>query len=399
VPGPFTPGFGPVPPALFELHATASLTEEYTDNFRLTSKNKEDNFRTTLAPGFSFLVNTAKTQGSISTSMGLTHDTARGEEDIKFFPSFAAAVRHSFTPRLSLTLTDALTRSDEPALGDTGGLRRERRTFTSNSFSAAVDWLIDRFATQTYYRNSVFFSDTDTVSHIIGANVSSPIGTLNTVRVGYEHSWNTTSGGTNRDSTGDLFLASVSRQVGQFGQAGLSSSYSIQSLNDTRIWNVSLFTAYGLPTGLSLSGSIGYSRLANNSNNDEQGISTNTQVSYRFARAVASLGVFQDFRQTFTEGEDFGVVMTRTYTGSFSYQLTPFISSTLRASYSENDPTGSGNRQNAPSSNTLTAGADLNWQVLRWLGASLAYTYTKRSSGSSPDIVDNRAVLTLRAAF
>ncbi|OGK93588.1 MAG: hypothetical protein A2X51_08205 [Candidatus Rokubacteria bacterium GWC2_70_24] len=432
MPGPFREPFLAAPTTSFELHPTFGFREEYTDNFTLASRGRTDNFRSTLSSGLNLLINRPRTKGTVSSSVSASQDSATGQGDYQIFPTLNGSVRHTFDPRLSLTVTDSFTRTDEPSQGDQGGLRRERRTFTSNTFSIAADWLLDLIATQSYYRNSVFFGAADTVSHILGFNASTRLGALMGLTGGYEYSLRETSGGTSSastgttttsrsassESTGHRVFGSLSRRVGQFGSAGVSSSYSIDSTddNDSRTWNISLVTAYGLPTGLSLSSSIGYSLLDSDRSGTLSTISTNTNASYRFVRAVISLGLFQDFRQTAEEGQDFGVVVTRTMTGTFSYQLTPFINTNLRTSYSRNEPTGSGNTASAQASSTFAAGGGLSWQVLRWLSMVLDYTHTERStdgsrtlttgsstsgssSSTSSDVSENRAFLSLTASF
>ena len=413
------------PTAVFEFHPSFGFTEEYTDNFRLTGQNRTSNFRSSLRAGFTLLINAPKTTGSITTSMAVSQDSARDSTNTQFFPSLTGTVRHTFDPRLSVTVTDSFTRSDEPSQADAFGLRRERRTFASNSFSLSADWLIDIISTQSYYRNSTFFSREDSSSHGLGTNASTRLGELNTVRVGYELSLSSTSrsdtsgvsptasGSQSTDSVGHLVLASLSRQIGQFGSAGVSTSYSIQSRNDSRVWNISLTSTYGLPTGLSVSSSLGYSRLTSGNASDSNAVSANTSASYRFTKAVISLGISQDFRQTFVEGQDFGIVLTRSYTGRFSYPLTPLISSSLFATYSENEPTGASTGvgttgQRARAAKQLSAGFNLSWPILRWLSMSLNYSFSERfgdasiagtgttGTGSSRE---NRASLNLGASF
>ena len=120
-----------------------------------------------------------------------------------------------------------------------------------------------------------------------------------------------------------------------------------QTQDNTRIYNASLFGAYGLPSGLSLSASVGYSILDSDNQDTEGTVSANVTASYRFNRAFFSVGVFQDFRQTSQQGQNFGTVQTRSYFGSFLYQWTPFINTTLNVSYNENEPTGTGNDRNS----------------------------------------------------
>jgi hypothetical protein len=444
VPGAFTFELPAIPTATYEFRQRYRLSEEYSDNFRLRAERSgevEENFRTSLSAGFTLLMNTPKTLGSISTDLRVSHDTVDGGDDVSLFPSITALVRHTVDPRLSLTVRDTLTRSDD--FGDSDeevGIRgSERRTFTSNRFSLIADWLIDIIATQHYYRLSTFFSTRDTVSHVLGSNASMQILPRTTGRVGYEFSHSNSSGDTFRDSssTGHLVFASVSRQIGQFASAGVSSSYSIQSRNDLRIWNISLFTAYGLPAGLSVSGSIGYSLLESD-RGDRSTVSSSTEVSYRFARATVFAGYSQDFRQTFLEGEDFGVVLVRRYHAGVSFPAwatgivrveaiyseaeftgvgntasdrdvqrigirgsvtTRLFNAGVRASYSENEVIGSVLTDRAD--HTFTTGANLGFQIFRWLSADLDYRYLVRSliNASQGDVTENRATVTLTAAF
>ena len=113
------------------------------------------------------------------------------------------------------------------------------------------------------------------------------------------------------------------------------------------------------------------------------------------------MAIFQDFVPTFLQGENFGVSLTRSYTGTFSYELTPFIDTVLRASYSENQFTGVGNSQSNPDSNVLSAGASLIWRIRPWLTSRLEYTYTNYSSvsGSGEAAAENRVALRLTGSF
>jgi hypothetical protein len=427
-PGAFAPTVATIRGATLEFHPTLHLGEEYTDNFFLTSTRTEENFRSIFGPGFTLLLNGARTFGALSTTVDVVHDTAsHSGDEVKVFPSATAAVRYAFDPRLSLTVSDSYIRNDAASTADQFGIRRGRQTFDSNSFTTAVDWLIDRFATQAYYTNTLFINESgnntsnvagtagsggsDTLTHILGVNGSTRIAIDYTARLGYEFSrTDTLNGVSSSNSTGHLVFGSLSRQFGLFTTGGVSSSYSHQTLNNTNIVNVSLFGAYGLPTGLSVSSSVGWGLFSSDTESGTSSFTTNTTVAYRFTRAVISAGVFQDFRQTAQQGQNFGTVQTRSYFGSFLYQITPFINTTLQATYAENEPTGTGNTTGGKTETVLTAGPSLNWQILRWLVASLSYTWSKRtgssafdssSSGvtSTGDIVENRAVLNLFATF
>jgi hypothetical protein len=340
----------------------------------------------------------------VSASFGLTYDTAESDESIKLFPDLSASIRHTFSPTLALTITESFVRNDDPQLGDSFGLRRERRTFSSNAFGVSLDWALGLWTTQAYYHNSIFFEEEgggeDTWSHVLGVNASRRLGALNTLRFGYELSYFQTdsSGSNDRDGIGHLVHASLSRQIGAFGTGGVSTSLSTNSFDDTVVWNVSLFGAYGLPSGLSLSGAFGYSHLfLQDDGDDENTFSVNATASYRWTRATASVGVFQDFRQTAVVGQDFGLVLTRSYFASFSYRITPTMGVSANARYSENEPTGAGNAREQDNANTLTFSASFDWQILRWLSMNLRYSYTDYQGLNGA--TENRATVTFAASF
>lgn len=425
IPGAFSPTVTTVRGATLEFHPTLRLSEEYSDNFFQTSSRARDNFRSIFGPGFTLLLNGARTFGALSTTVDLVHDTAENTgPDVKVFPSVNAAIRYALTPRLALTFTDVFVRGDSANNLDRSGLRQGRRTSSTNSAALTMDWLLDQVATQAYYRNVLFFNEddnqggtdqatqgtqNDSVAHILGVNAATRVATDYLIRAGYEFSrTDTTDGASNvgGDTTSHTFFGAASRQFGLYTSGGVSSSYSFQTLSDTRIWNASVFGAYGLPTGLSLSGAVGYSVLTSDTEDSEGTVSANATVSYRFTRAVISAGVFQDFRQTAQQGENFGTVQTRSYFGSFLYQLTPFINTVLRASYTENAPTGTGNVSGSGTQEYLTYGGSVNWQALRWLTASLQYAYQQQRGRSvfvdqagSGNYAENRVTLSLFATF
>lgn len=428
IPGAFQPTVTTFRGGTLEFHPTLRASEEYTDNFFQTTSRTEENFRSILGPGFTLLLNGARTFGSLATTIDLVHDTAPDSGDeIKVFPSLAAAIRYAFTPRLGLSVSDSFVRNDSSATADAFGIRRGRQTYDTNTLTVAVDWLLDQVATQAYYRNALFFNEgssgqsdaqnrtgrNDTVSHSVGLNATTRFATDYIARAGYEfgrvdtlnRSSDSTEDSTGSDTTSHTVFGSLARQFGLFTTAGVSSTFSYQTEQSTKIYNASIFGAYGLPTGLSLSGAVGYSILTSDTEDSQGTVSANATASYRFTRAVISVGVFQDFRQTGQQGENFGTVQTRSYFGSFLYQVTPFVNATLQATYSENEGTGTGNLQNDRTLSTLSYGAGINWQILRWLSASLQYAYTRQTGSTSSfgalggDYAENRATLTLFATF
>lgn len=436
IPGAFTATTTTFRGGTLEFHPTLRLSEEYSDNFFQTTSRTQENFRSIVGPGFRLLLNGARTFGTAALIVDLVHDTAPDSGDeVKVFPSLNVAIRYALTPRLALTFTETFIRNDSPAAADQFGIRRGRQTFDTNTAGVTADWLLGQIATQAYYRNVLFFNEStsgsntsqtglnqgtqdDTVTNILGLNASTRILTDYVIRAGYEfsktdtlHSSSNSNSGIGGDTTSHTGFASASRLFGLYTTAGLSTSYSYQTQDNTKIFNASVFGAYGVPSGLSLSAAVGYSILNSDTQDNEGTVSVNALVSYRFTRAVISVGALQDFQQTAQQGQNFGTVESRSFFGNFLYQITPFINATVDARYSEATPTGTGNVQTNQTQTTLTYGAGLNWLVLRWLTASLRYDFTKQtgttafnqgsfSNGTNGgNFKENRVTLNLFATF
>jgi hypothetical protein len=219
-------------------------------------------------------------------------------------------------------------------------------------------------------------------------------------RAGYEFSDIQNSGALENQSTGNLFWASLARRVGRLTSVGISGSYSLQSFDSTRIGNISVFATYALPERLSVSASLGTSVLRSDSGDDAL-LTTDISASYRFGKVVVSLAIFQDVNQTGLQGENFGIVLTRSYTGRVGYAVTPFIDTGLRVSYNDNAFTGVGNSAGNPDSKTLSATVGLVWRARRWLNVGPDYTFTRYNSSdvSGSAANENRVTLTLTGSF
>jgi hypothetical protein len=341
----------------------------------------------------------------VAANLGIVHDSINDADEFSYFPSLTLRLKHAFDPRLSVSLVDVFNRNDEPALANPFGLSQQRRVSTSNTLGLSVDWLLDILAIQGYYRLSTFFSGTDTVSHIVGENIGIPLGALTALRTGYEFSSVHTEGVANGDTTGHVVWASAARQLGPSRSIGILGSYSIQSRDRARIWNASVFNTFYFPGRFSISGDLGYSVLTTGSGRDFSTVTSHTNATYQFGNGYVAIAILSDFNQTYFGGQDFGITLTRSYTGTVGYALTPLVDTSVRASYSENSPTGAGNSAAGVDSEAYSAGANLTWRLRRGLTLGLDYTYTRYTRGftsvSVPGgvAVENRGSARLSASF
>ena len=415
----------------FQIQPTISVTGEYTDNFGLTERNKESNFRSTVSPGLLLGINTPVTQGLISYTFSPAYDTAT--EDFSYFHSLLGQVVWQANPRWRLTLADTLTRSDQPGDADRLGLRQERRTFTSNILSLDSDYLIGRVQTRQSYRLSTFFDDLsgDTVSHVLATSAVLPILRVNSVSAGYEYLISDSEPGSDFDSStpggplivgesdfsvrGHQFTAGASRELSRFSTVGLRGTYALRTAtsdtdtdeDDFRIWSVSLFTAYALPGGLTVDGSLGMTGLTSSGESVGPNFSSSTSISYQFTRALVGVAFDSGFSETFSAGQNFGVVETQGVTGYLSYLFTPSVTGRVSGTYRRNEPTGFGN-QSAVSVDTTTwqGTAGLTWRIQRRLSLELTYSYVDQDggdrgfdSGADGSYTENRVQAAFRVVY
>jgi hypothetical protein len=389
-----------VPTARFQIDPTISVSEEFTDNFFLTERKTRSNFRSTVAPGFGVTINSAFVKGLVNYKFSPSYDTAL--DDISLFHSLLGQVVWEVTPRWKLTLADTFTRSDEPAEADRLGLRQERSTFTTNTLLLASDYLISTVATRQAYQFSTFSDDNggETTSHTLSLSATVPLLQTNSLSGGYEY-LTSTSTGTNvntpttslttadeSDVTGHRFTAGATRRLHALQTVGITTSYALRNVSrqtgdsDFQIWNASTFTDYELPGRLRLNVTVGVSGVQADPDNVGPNLSTKSSLSYQFARAVATLAVDRGFSETFTEGENFGVIETEGVTASLSYPFTPSLTGLVTGRYRHNKTVdvgaiGTTARQNEETEN-WGGTVSLTWLIRRNLTFELSYSYTQQ---------------------
>jgi hypothetical protein len=402
------PGPGPdvAPAAILDLQTGLTLAEEYSDNFNLSSTDGQSNFRTSIIPGATLAINGARTKGLVGYNLSIHYDTL--DSEIGYFNTLLGQVQYRATPLLTLTAYDTLVQGDQPEEASRLGLRRERSRFTSNVFSLNADYVLPRVALRAGYVLSTFFDETEdtTITQTVGTGASTTLrGT--SVALGYEYLRSDT---TDLDIDGHRLTASTSRRLTAETVGGVSATYAFrneqgETLGDPNqddsfsLWSLVLFASYDLPPRLNVAGSIGYGQARSETGDPVPEIPATLTLTYRFARAVATLGVESGFSETFDLGENFGVVRTLGVNGSLTYPLTARLSGTATAFYRKNAPTELGTDV-ATEDNDLWGGTlSLSAQLRSWLILRLEYHYSSWNSPSGDGYTENRARATLTATF
>ena len=417
--------------ARFQFEPSVTLSELYSDNFNLTKTNKVDNFRSTISPGLRIGLNLPQTKGLLGLTFAPSYDSS--DQEFSYFYSLLGQVIWQPTPRWQLTVADTYTRSDQPGEADRLGLRQQRQTFDSNTFALTSDYLIGPVATRGSYRLITFSDDaSDTTTHALGVNATVPVYQTNTLTGGYEYITSDTEGkgGTTGQTSlqgqsstvhGHQFTGAAARQFTTLRTVGVKGSYGLRTIDDNtgsqdfQIWTASVFGKYVLPGRLTIDGSLGVTGLSSD-RGDSIGpkLFSASAINYSFGRAIATLAYDSGFSETFSEGQNFGVVETQGVTGSLYYPFTPAIAGTLSGYWRRNKPTeiqglnGGGNSDNTTWGGTLA----FSWRILRGLLLDLSYTYTEQTvnndrgavsgtsvTGTENGYTENRVQASLRFTF
>jgi opacity protein-like surface antigen len=137
---------------------TISLGEEYSDNFFLEERDREEEYRTRLTVGTVYRLESGRSFVSLANSLSGTYD-ARAEQGNFAFANLAFNVGHQL-PRLSLALSESFVRSDQVEEARPTGVRRERQTFTTNTISPQVRYdLTPRTALTGAYTNTLVWNE------------------------------------------------------------------------------------------------------------------------------------------------------------------------------------------------------------------------------------------------
>ena len=391
----------PVPPPptsrpvkTFDFRPTLGVSEEYTDNFNRSSQHPVSNLRSMISPGLQVLLDTGLLTGQATYTLSGFHDSAVDQFGVHHL--FAGELAWQATPRLKFTLADTLTKSDNPIQADRLNLRLARQEFTSNLLSLGSAYSLGLIDTTEYYRLSTFTSaQADTTSQTIGATGSVPLGQIHTVTLGYEYLDSETTVkntapltffGPSADSTtiGHQVTATFSRDLTRDITAGVTAAYAVREqtaatsqTNFTR-WNVSLFNNYVVPDKLVMRGNIGIAQLDSGGSSGRPLLTSNSDITYFLGPLVLGLVVERGFAETFAQGQNFGIVETSGISGSVSYRYSPLLTGRLTGGYRENKFTGLGVAgQTHRDDKTVSAAANVSYQVLRGLTATLDYTYTQ----------------------
>jgi hypothetical protein len=207
------------------------------------------------------------------------------------------------------------------------------------------------------------------------------------------------------DTSGHRLSIAVSRQVSDVRTVGLKGSYALRNSsddtgdNDYRLWNASVFWTTTVAGRWTFNGDLGVTGLTSDTGGSQApSFFSTTSLTYQFARAILGLSVNQGFSETFSGGQNFGVVDTSSYTASLSYPFAPTLSGTVAGFFQRNGGTGIGNVDTPQGDDESWGGTlDFSLRLFRTMSLGLGYSYVRQSGGS--DYTENRVRASLGITF
>ena len=372
-----------------------TVEEVYDSNAFDTSTDPQGDFITTIVPGLAIEL----AEGKTSLSLRYTPRIflyARFPEENHVDHSLVAAASWDPTPGLRLFLRESLLITENTAeqaspLGiGQPGLQRT----TQNNLSPGMEVRLGPQDTLlAEYENIIIDEAQGDDSRINGG------------RVGWRHDlprggFNVTYG-----------AAYVDREIegNSFAHAGtLRASYRLNPRDELLLGVLGSFVdnQVGENTAI-LGGDVGLNHEFNpqlrmhvtggvqvfglEEGNPEPRFSTNSNLEWTFPRGSLTLGVFQGYENTFATVDDVGVVLNTSGLGSFSYQLGPRLSLSVRGSYGrvafqEQDQTDLVGR----------ATIDVRFQLWQNLFLTAGYNFFDRNSNvADQDLTDHRVFIGL----
>lgn len=387
----------------FQFRSFLGLAGEYNDNFFLTEKNKQSEYREILTPGFSLRFSTGRSYAELSYAPSLVHSSLDEGKVGTVFQLFDTNGSLALAERLTLRASDHFVRTDDPAVTDPRSTQRGRSILIGNTFTSDLTYkqetwsLTPRYAltfNQTEGENQGAATqvgnqtnDRGTV-HTLGIDGTLDILGRNTLGAGYELAIGEFK--VADDFVGQLVRLSFSRELTALTTASVEGSFAhrnVQGGSNYNIYRANIGVRREVSALYTSEVRVGYGvfDIAGG------GTATTGEPEYllkgtytgRVVRLTLSSG--QSIQESFLEAENVGVTKTTWNDLEIRYEPTDRLALTLRGRYSQNrflqtTPFTIVGQQQERKDTYYNAGLDVAFKLTRLLSLTLGYTYVNVDS-------------------
>ena len=403
----------------FQWSTRLTVSEQYDDNVNLENDNKDDDWITSVGPGFTLAILREKTSIKLDYDLNYAYyanDTSG--DTLRHTLALTGLEGVPITKHLTLDLNESLFISDDPIEEEEGvtSVRDNRRTYYRNSAGGRINYLFGEadllyvgFHHELLKNNDSSVQDGQTYEPAAGIAYWFNIHNGLSLDFSYDRAdFDESKGAVSDDYRQYIGSATYTYRFSPRTQTFLAYTFDSFDYDDNVrvsptqedyvVHSGSLGLSHQFTKNTSALISGGYWQADRDHTNNKggfQGAVNFTQTLEKFSFALdGSTG----YRQQFLQAENFGLTKYYRASATLSYQpmekLTTGISGFyMRDEYEErvienrDDDTWGGN-------------AGLNYLLLPWLSASLSYDYRQRdSTDSTDDYTDNRVTFSLVAFY
>lgn len=396
-----------------QLFMSASLAEEYSDNFFQTERDRREGYRTSGVFGTVYHLEDGRRFVSLANSISANYE-ARSEQSHVAFANLSLNAGYQL-PRVSLALSDSFIRSDTLDDATPSGLRRERRTFWRNSVSPQMRYALtpltaaDLAYTNTLVRNE----DQDagnTTSHAFTTGFQHRFSRLLQGSVRYTFITADTEGAFethSHNASADLVYSLERRTSVSLRAFGTVIDRSAGG-TDSRIYGASLGVRRQLTSFLSVFTAVGPIVLGRQG--QAQRVFVNWQANLDGAlpfpgmpHTSLTFSAQQNVNDTVNEVDNVGLVLRRSVTLRLHHAASRYLHASLFVTYFRTElleTIGTPESVRGRKDNFWNAGASVSYALTRVVSLSCNYQYRRRESNlPCGDFDENRLTLALSAGF
>ena len=415
------------------LFMSVSLSEEYSDNFFLGERNREDEYRTAVSLGTVYRLESGRSFLSLANTISADY-AARSELSNLGFANLSLNTGYQL-PRLSLSLSESFIRSDNVEEVSPAVIRAIRRTVLSNSVSPQLRYDLSRItALNLAYTNTIVRSEhteqpatgvlaqgggvsANSLSHAFTAGLQHRFTRTLSSDVNYSYSsvdseeFGTTQSHTASADLTYLLSARTSTSLQAFGTITDRSAGE----PDSRLYGASIGMRRQLTSFLTAFVALGPVVLEREGRGTR--VFPNWQANLDGAlpltrRTTLTFSAGQSIRNTAGEVDDVGIVLSQSANLTLSHLLSRNLQTSLFAGYTRTELL---ENIRTPESiqgdkvNFWTGGAGVSYALTRLLSLGLSYRYQHRDSDVPSTNIDqnrfgtnfneNRVTVSLTAAF
>lgn len=421
----FTPvAFADISDFLSKFHPSLTIQEEYTDNFYLTSSNRQEDWITTISPGirFSTLPARATTPGQILQApaepwgmdldyrLGLVYH-AKIEENDYISHEGTLNAWYTFNRRLTLRLRDYFIRSEEPREREFApgalpeqfllAIQRERAIYIRNVLEPSIGYQFgreDRF--DLNYRNMIYENESPRFEDSKENHINPRLTYFFNIRNGVLLEYGLTFGNFERspDMVGHMARARYTYRFNP--QTAIFVEYTFLKRDfespgiDYEVQNPAIGIEHAFTSTLSGRAQLGYFWQNPQRRSSTGGFTYEAGLTQRAERTTYTLLLQGGYTESFFMAENLGFVKYHRVIGTITHRLVERI--TLGVSGTVERAEYTFDRKDW----TWAVRGNGSYQIFRWLVLSIeALTRENDSNVDGADYKENRFFLRLTATI